>query len=268
MTQLNILMTKLGMAILEPLSAIGMAGMLIVVSIIVGVGLAVVFRFTSNQKALKRAADQIRANLLAVKLFQHDLGVTLRCQGEMFKWIGKRLALSMPPMLVMIVPVAIVLSQLGLWYEHRPLRIGEAAVVEVKLRNDVPATLEPRINLQTPALRDVEKQAVYWRVVPLFDSGLWLTVNAGDEQANKWLPVAHNGLAPAPVRRPEPGVWNQLLHPGEAPLPADSAVREIIIHQPKRATPILGVDLPWWLTFLMVSCAAAYAVRSVVKVQF
>ena len=36
-------------------------------------------------------------------------------------------------MLVMVVPVILILGQLSLWYQARPLRVGEEAVVTLKL---------------------------------------------------------------------------------------------------------------------------------------
>ena len=38
------------------------------------------------------------------------------------------------PMLVMVVPVLLILGQLALWYQSRPLQTGEEAVLTVKLK--------------------------------------------------------------------------------------------------------------------------------------
>lgn len=272
MTAINNALTWFFVWAFAPIAMVGPACALVLVSAVTGVALAVVFRFTSNQKALKRAADQIRANLLAVKLFQHDLGVTLRCQVALAGAIGRRLFWSLPPMVVMIVPVALLLSQLGLWYEHRPLRVGEAAVLEVRLRGEqgvnVQLATPDNIRVQTPILRDVEQRAAYWRIAGEGDAWMPIDIAANGETHRKFVAISNDRLCPVPVRRPEPGVWSELLHPGEPPMPRDAAVRDIIVHQPRRATPILGFDIPWWVTFLIVSCAAAYGVKSIIKVQF
>ena len=44
--------------------------------------------------------------------------------------------LALVPMLVMIVPVLLLLGQLSLWYQPRPLRVGEEAVVALKLSGE------------------------------------------------------------------------------------------------------------------------------------
>ena len=41
--------------------------------------------------------------------------------------------LGLVPLLVMLVPVTLLLGQVSLWYQQRPLRLGEEAVVTLKL---------------------------------------------------------------------------------------------------------------------------------------
>ena len=56
-----------------------------IISAIVGVGLLIVFKYTSNQKAIGKVRDSIKANLLALKLFKDSISVTLKAQGYVFK---------------------------------------------------------------------------------------------------------------------------------------------------------------------------------------
>ena len=52
----------------------------------------------------------------------------------------------------MIVPVSFLLAQMGLWYQARPLRIGEEAVVTLRLRGEAGTTL-PDVQIEpTPAV--------------------------------------------------------------------------------------------------------------------
>ena len=47
---------------------------------------AVVFKYTSNQRAIKRARDDIKAHLLALKLFKENTRVIFRAQGRIL-WV-------------------------------------------------------------------------------------------------------------------------------------------------------------------------------------
>ncbi len=98
-----------------------------------GVLLLVVFKYTSNQRAIKRVRDDINANLLALKLFKDSAAVSLRAQGCILVGAFRLFVLAIVPMLVMAVPVTLLLGQLALWYQARPLRVGEETVITLKL---------------------------------------------------------------------------------------------------------------------------------------
>jgi hypothetical protein len=112
-----------------------------------GVVLLVVFKYTSNQRAIKRVKDDIKANLLALKLFKDSTSVALRAQGQILLSALRLLVFSVLPMLVMVVPVLLILGQLALWYQSRPLQVGEDAVLTVKLKGDQ-ASSWPAVRLQ------------------------------------------------------------------------------------------------------------------------
>ena len=80
--------------------------------------------------------------------------------------------------------------------------------------------------------------------------------------------LANWRLIAVSARRPGPGLWDRLLNPGEPGFAAGDSVRAVVVHQPLRSTPIFGFDIPWWLTFLIVSILAALVVRPLVKVRF
>ncbi len=90
-----------------------------IIAIVSGVAMIVAFKYTSNQRALKRARQDIRANLLAVKLFHDSLAVGLRAQGRVLAAALRLLLLAIVPILAMLLPMTLVLSQLALWYQAR-----------------------------------------------------------------------------------------------------------------------------------------------------
>src|SRR5208283_1850014 len=47
-----------------------------------GIVMLVIFKHTSNQRAIKAARDDIKAHLLAMKLFNDNVGVIFRAQGR------------------------------------------------------------------------------------------------------------------------------------------------------------------------------------------
>ena len=104
------------------------------IAIVSGMAMLIAFKYTSNQRAIKRARQDIRANLLAVKLFHDSLLVGFRAQGRVLIAALRLLLFAIVPILAMLVPMTLLLGQLALWFQARPLRIDEEAVITLTLR--------------------------------------------------------------------------------------------------------------------------------------
>jgi uncharacterized membrane protein (DUF106 family) len=117
---LNIPMNALGEFLRLPITKLPGWLSNTVISAVVGILLLIIFKYTSNQKAIGRVRDGIKANMLALKLFKDSMAVTLRSQGQLFKGAFSLLFHAIRPMLVMIVPVLLILSQMGMWYQQCP----------------------------------------------------------------------------------------------------------------------------------------------------
>ena len=103
------------------------------VAAVTGIFMLLIFKYTSNQRAVKHARNQIKANVLALSLFKDSVLVSMRSQGRILRNAGHLLLLAIVPMLIMTLPMCLLLSQLALWYQARPLHVGEEAVLTVRL---------------------------------------------------------------------------------------------------------------------------------------
>lgn len=237
-----------------------------------GVLLLGIFKYTSNQKAIKRVRDDINANMLALKLFKDSVKVAFRAQGRLFVGAFWLFVYGVVPLLVMIVPVTLLLGQLSLWYQQRPLRVGEQAVVTLRL-GGAPEDPFPEVTLQTGGAAEVllgpvrvaSKREVCWNIVAR-EGGLHrLTFRAGDQTAEKELAVGDGFMRVSALR---PGwEWSEVLtHPRERPFPPDSLVRSIEIDYPPRVSWTSGSD--WWVVYwFAVSLVAAFCFKGVLKVN-
>ena len=250
---------------------------LVVVSALAGLVAAVVFRFTSRQDVLRRDAELIQAQLLAMKLFRDDLGTMCGSLGRLLRYTVLRLWHSLPPVLVMGVPFMLLLVQLARWYEHAPLVPGDQALVMLQLsKDDWSATktlaLEQSAEfvVETPSLRDPEEHALYWRIGITHPRPAALRWKLPRQKIEKRIAVASNRqqLVAVDARRPGPGWTDRLLHPGEAAFEASDMIRGIDVQYPRQSTPLLGLDLPWWAAFLIISVLAAVLGGRVMRVQF
>ena len=114
--------------LLAPLGAVVV--ILVFAVLIASLGL-LVFRLTSNQEGIRRGKAKMKAGMLGVLIFRHDLR-------QMFIEMGRSLLASLAnlrflivPMLVMFLPLWFLFEYLDLRLGFRPLRVGESAVVRV-----------------------------------------------------------------------------------------------------------------------------------------
>jgi uncharacterized membrane protein (DUF106 family) len=242
------------------------------ISALTGVVLLIIFKYTSNQRAIGRVRDNIKANLLALKLFKDSIAVTLQSQGRLFKGAFLLLFHAIRPMLVMIVPVSLLLAQLGLWYQSRPLHPGEQAIVTMKLNSSINSPWSniniesaPAAEVVTGPVRIFSKHQICWEIKArekgyhniLFNTGIW--------QVEKELAVGDGFMS---VSAERPG-WNWadiLLNPLEKPFSPDSPVQSISIAYPDRLSRTSGTD--WWLIYFFVaSLVFALILKPFLKVR-
>lgn len=242
------------------------------ISAVTGVLLLAVFKYTSAQKAIKRVRAGIDANLLTLKLFKDSVTVALKAQAGLFAGAVRLFLLGLVPLAVMTVPVALFLGQLSLWYQQRPLTVGEEAVVTLKLDGEVGDPF-PEVTLHDTSAAEVivgphrvySEREVCW-TVKARENGLHrLTFTVGNRTVEKELAVG-DGFMRVSARRPGWDWYEVLEHPREKPFGPDSPVRSIVISYPPRPGYTCGSD--WWVTYwFAVSLIAAFFSRRLLKVN-
>jgi hypothetical protein len=242
------------------------------VAVVMGVLMLVVFKYTSNQRAIKIARDEIKANLLALKLFKDSAAVALRAQASILLGAGRLAIYSIVPMLVMVVPVLLFMAQLAQWYQARPPAVGEDVIVTLKLNGSVDAPW-PEVSLQpTPAIeptigpvRVQTQRALYWNVTARQGDYHRLAFAVDGQTVEKELAIGHGFLRTSPMR---PG-WNWadvVQYPAEQPFPPSSAVHSIAIDYPARPSWTSGTD--WWIAYwFAMSMVAALCLRRALNVN-
>ncbi len=237
-----------------------------------GIGMLIVFKYTSNQGAIKRARQQIRSGLLAVKLFFDSPGVGFRGQGEALLGAVKLLVLAVVPILVMIVPVTLLLGQLALWYQARPMRIDEEAVVTLKLAGDESASWPEVVVAPTDAVIDTHgpvrilgQREICWNLRARQNGLHRLVFRVDGQPLEKELAIG-DGFMPVSLRRPDWEWSDVLLQPREPPFGPGSAVRSIEVQYPTRSSWTSGADT-WLYYWFAVSLIAGFCLRKVVGVH-
>jgi uncharacterized membrane protein (DUF106 family) len=234
-----------------------------IISAVTGILLLVVFKYTSNQRAIGRVRDDIKANMLALKLFKDELSVTFRSQGRVILGGFRLLRHAIRPLLVMMVPVSLELGQMGLWYQQRPLRPpeearpGEESLITMKLAGS-PEDPMPRVRIVSIPGAEVtigsvhirSKREVCWAIRARKSGRHHIVFEVDSQRIEKELVVGEGFMRLSAVR--PPWDWTAiLLHPLEKPFAVDSPVQSISIDYPSRESWTSGTD--WWLVYFFVA---------------
>ncbi|MBN2376210.1 MAG: hypothetical protein JXD22_07410 [Sedimentisphaerales bacterium] len=254
-----------------------------IISAVMGVLLLILFKYTSNQKAIGRTRDYIKANMLALKLFKDELSITFVSQGKVFLGAFRLLFHSLRPLLVMMVPAVMILAQMAGWYQFRPLKTGETALVTIKLNNADPKNnnnpngntnrILPEVSLApSPAaemtigpVRIAQLNEIRWQIQARQIGQHNLTFNVAGQDYHKQLHVGP-GLQKISPLRPGWKWYDIILYPLEKPFPADSPIQEISIDYPNRPGWADGSN-NWMIYFFLVSMAFALLFKSALKVK-
>jgi hypothetical protein len=243
-------------AVLGPLPA---WAQLLILSALAGIGMMLVFGRTSNQAGIAAAKDKIKANLLALKLYKDQIHVTLRAQVRLAGAIAKLQWHMLFPVLVLMGPTLLVLGQMGVRYQWRPLAPGEQTLIRLIPRVGAapPATivLQPNTGLRIEAGPVAGDEDLVWRVRADQPGRHELRFDIGGAEITKELVVGQPGERVS-AKRPGHRWTSMVLHPVERPLPGDSPAASIEIEYPGTESIVSGSGY-WLITFLVVSMLAA-----------
>ncbi len=234
---------------------------LIAVSALTAVLMIGLFRIFSNQPAIRRARNRFLARTLELHLFRHDLRVSLTAVGRILGANVRYVGQFALPMRVGAAPLGVLYVQMTGWFDLRPLRVGEAAVVEAQLSPSFsamhgPVTLRTSegVQVDSPGVRTARGNSVAWRVRATSNGEGWVDVQLGREAIQKSLTVTPK-FTRVSIGRVEAGLTNQLLFPSEPPLPSGSPVTRIEIGYPPRELWIGATRMPWSVAALVLVMA-------------
>ena len=245
--------------------------LVLAISIVIGLLMVIVFRYTSDQKAIGRAKDQLKAHLLAVRLFQDQLPVVMRAYGRILRGTGTYLRLAFTPLLIAILPITFLIVQLDRYFGWLPLRPAQTFLVEARVQdpaafNDVALQLPPELASSAPAVHVPEDKEVVWRVVAEREGKYEIQLAAAGQTVSKQVVVAPGLAWVSPVRLKD-NFWERILSSGEPALADNSPIQSVAVMYPPRVIGFAWMEWNWIVLFFVVSLIAGFIFKSVLGIQ-
>jgi len=230
-----------------------------------------VFRYTSDQKAIRAAKDRLKAHLLALRLFQDQISVVLRSYGRIVLATGHYLRLAFKPLLFVIVPLTFLVVQLDRYLGYEPIKSGDAFLVKVRVAkaealNNVTLQLPDGLEASAPAVHVPSENQVVWRAAAAKDGKYVVNVHASSQRFSKTV-VVGTGLPRLSRVRLCGKFWERLFFSGEPALPQNDFVEAIEVQYPPRGIGFAGIAWDWIWLFLTLSLAAGFLFKSILGIE-
>lgn len=244
---------------------------LLAVSVVVGLLMVLLFRFVSNQKAIARAKDRLKANLLAVRLFQDQLPVVLGSYLRILRGTGAYLRLAFTPFLVASLPIIFLMVQMDRYFGSAPLQPAQSFLIEAQVStpaalNGIGLQLPAGLTDSAPAVHIPAKNLAVWRIFAERPGRYEIGFAASGHSATKEVVVGAglHRLSPVRVRG---SLWERMLSSAEPAIPDGSAIQSITVRYPVRNIGFAGLDWNWMVLFFVVSLAAGFVFKTIFGIQ-
>jgi len=241
-----------------------------------------VYKFTSNQKGIKKAKEKIKAHFLEVFLFIDEPILILKAQAQIMANGLKYLGYALVPLIIMFLPVLLVLINMEHRYHPRPLQAEESFLLKIKLKEQFPGwqdaifmQFSQELVLTSAPLRFLsqeQKGKIYpeidyrFKVERKGKYEIKLKVAGKESIKIKVYAESDKRVRLAPIEGA--GFGLNFWHPGTGLIKKDSLIQSIEITYPKQELNLLGWETYWGWQFLGLMIIFAIALKPVIRVEF
>lgn len=242
----------------------------VVLSLVVGLLMVVLFGYTSDQKAIGIAKDQLKAHLLAVRLYRDQIPVVMGSYGKILRGTGRYLKLAFKPLLYVIVPITLLVVQVDRYLGSTPIPTNAPFLLTAHFTgsdplNEVTLDLPPEITATAPPVHVPASNEIVWRLAGSKDGKYEVKIAAG-ESAAKAVCVG-SGLPRISTVRLRGQFWRRIFTSAEPALPENSPIESIAINYPDRNIDVAGYGINWIWLFFILSMIAGFVFKELLGIK-
>ena len=250
----------------------------IIVSVVVGLLMVVLFGYTSDQKAIGIAKDQLKAHLLAVRLYRDQIPVVMGSYGKILRGTGRYLKLAFKPLLYVIIPITLLMVQIDRYLGATAIAVNAPFLLTIHLAapasggdatNDATLDLPPEITMTAPPVHVAAENEIVWRLVGSKEGKYEVKIAAGQTAgaaATKTVCVGSD-LPRISTVRLRGHFWDRIFSSDEPSLPENGSIDSISINYPDRNIEIAGYGMNWIWLFFILSMIAGFIFKEILGIQ-
>jgi len=251
----------------------------IAVSLVVGFLMVVLFGYTSDQKAIGIAKDQLKAHLLAVRLYRDQIPVVMGSYGKILRGTGRYLKLAFKPLLYVIIPITLLIVQIDRYLGATPIPPNTPFLLTVRLAapsggqttgndalNDVTLDLPPEIEMTAPPVHVPSTNEIIWRLTSPKEGKYEVKIADAGQTAAKIVCVGSD-LPRISTVRLRGYFWERMFSSAEPALPENSPIDSISINYPDRNVEVAGYGMNWIWLFFILSMVAGFIFKELLGIK-
>jgi len=273
MDALNRITTKIFDVLLTPFELLGVELSLILISGLFGIVALLVFKQISWQKGIKGVKDKIKGDMIAIRIYQDDLGVVGGSVAKIFLRNFYYLGLNFLPILPLMAPFVLVMAQLVVRYGFAPIPVqdpgahilpGEGTLLTIELAAGHEAEIAGlKVHLPqglkeiSPLVRNATDGVACQEFIAIQPGEQEIELEfAGGARVIKRIVT---GDVPSRVMQPErvAGFWSAWLWPAEDRFGDGSPIERVSFSYPDRDLRFLP-DGPFWILVIFLVASMAF----------
>ena len=278
---INYFITRIFDIILYPFSFISEFWGILFLSILMSYVVLWIYKWVSSPRLVREAKDQIKANILAIRLYKDSgrvIGVSfLKSLLYTFKYFG----LNFMPLLVIIPILFPAFVQMDVRYGLKPFEVGDEVVVKAVFSQnpfDMDIELQENENFKHKmkpvfinAYKDADRKEpikqANWKMEATKEGITKIKIKVQDKVYEKDLNIGKSRHALSNKKMKESNI-EHFIYPVEGLLDGSNELNYIYISYPGKEITFAGIATYWWVWNLLLVVIIVLALKNRFGIEF
>jgi hypothetical protein len=231
-----------------------------------------VYRAVSSPKKVKDTKNQIKAHILAIRLYRDFWKIIVVSFFKSLYYTGKYFVLNLVPLFLVFPLLFLLFVQMDVRYGMRPFRVNEDIVVKAGFSQDI-GTLN--VELQANSHFQVRMNPVFinslrevnWKLRASQNGASAIAIYVNGTTVRKNLLIGESVPALS-NKKMAISSWAHFIYPVEKLLAPTPALKYISLQYPSRSIGFLGIHGHWLFYYLVLTTIIALALKNKFGVEF